>query len=41
MQRRRNTSSKLAYKGKERYKEKKDIIHKEREERKPEQRRVK
>jgi hypothetical protein len=41
MQRRRNTSSKLAYRKKEKYKGEKDVIHKGREEEKPEQREVK
>jgi hypothetical protein len=41
MQRRRSIGSKLAHKGKERYKEEKDAIHKKREEEKPEQRGVK
>jgi hypothetical protein len=38
MRRRRSTNSKLDYKGKEKYKRKKDMIHKRREKEKPEQR---
>jgi hypothetical protein len=41
IQRKRSISSRLNYKGKKRYKEEKDIIHKKREERKPEQRKDK
>jgi hypothetical protein len=41
MRRRRSTNSRLDYKGKERYKGKKNIIYKKREERKPKQRRGK
>jgi hypothetical protein len=38
MRKRRSISSRLDYKGKERYKEEKDVIHKRREEGKPKQR---
>ena len=38
MRRRGNTDNRLNHRGKERYKGEKDVIHKEREERKPEQR---
>jgi hypothetical protein len=38
MRRRRSTGSKPDHRGKERYKRKKDVIHKRREEGKPEQR---
>jgi hypothetical protein len=38
IQRRRSTGSRLDHKGKERYKEEKNMIHKRREEGKPEQR---
>jgi hypothetical protein len=41
MRRRRSTSSKPDHKEKEKYRGKKDAIHKKREERKPEQRRGK
>jgi hypothetical protein len=41
MQRKRSTGNKPDHKGKERYKGKKDIIHKRREKRKPKQRGVK
>jgi hypothetical protein len=41
MRKRRNISSKLDYKRKERYKEEKDVIHKKKEEEKPVQKRVK
>jgi hypothetical protein len=41
MQRRRSTGSELDYKGKKKYKEEKDMIHKRREERKLAQREVK
>jgi hypothetical protein len=41
MRRRRSTNNKLDYRGKEKYKRKKDTIYKKREERKPEQRGVK
>jgi hypothetical protein len=38
MRRRRSTGSGLDHRGKERYRGKKDVIHKRREEEKPEQR---
>jgi hypothetical protein len=38
MRKKRSTSSKLDYRGKEKYKGKKDVIYKEREEGKPKQR---
>jgi hypothetical protein len=38
IQRRRSICNKLDYKGKERYKEKKNTIHKEKKEEKPKQR---
>jgi hypothetical protein len=38
MQRRKNISSKLDHRGKERYRKEKNVIHKRREEGKPEQR---
>jgi hypothetical protein len=38
MQRRRSTGSKLDHRGKKRYKGKKDVIHKKKEEEKPKQR---
>jgi hypothetical protein len=41
IQRRKSTGSKLDHRGKKRYREEKDIIHKRREERKPAQREVK
>jgi hypothetical protein len=41
MQKRRSTSSKPDHRGKERYKEEKDVIHKGRKERKLKQREVK
>jgi hypothetical protein len=41
MQRRRSTGSGLDHKGKEKYKKEKDVIYKEREERKPKQKGVK
>jgi hypothetical protein len=41
MQKRRSTGNRPDYRGKERYKGKKDVIHKGREEEKPEQRGVK
>jgi hypothetical protein len=41
MQRRRSTNSGLNHKGKERYRGEKDVIYKEKKERKPTQREVK
>jgi hypothetical protein len=41
MRRKRSTSSEPDHRGKKRYKRKKDVIHKKREEKKPIQRRVK
>jgi hypothetical protein len=41
MQRKRSTSSRLDHRGKERYKKKKNVIYKKREERKLTQREVK
>jgi hypothetical protein len=41
MQRKRSTSSKPDHKGKERYKRKKNVMYKGREEEKPKQREVK
>jgi hypothetical protein len=38
MRRRRSTDNKPDYRGKERYKKKKDVIHKRKKEEKPEQR---
>jgi hypothetical protein len=39
IQRRRSTDSRLDYREKEKYKKKKDVIHKRKEEEKPEQKR--
>jgi hypothetical protein len=41
MRKKRSISNKPAYRGKERYRKKKNIIHKRRKEKKPEQREVK
>jgi hypothetical protein len=41
MRRRRSTSSRPDHRGKERYKEEKDVIHKRKKEEKPKQREVK
>jgi hypothetical protein len=41
MQKKRSTNSELDHRGKERYRKEKDVIHKKKKEKKPEQREVK